>query len=339
MNRLLYSIKGRKVRRKILVVLVAVLVGFFLAEMAVRIGSPDWRIIKRMLGYQNVDTASHEPVLDSEIIYRLKPGFADYGGHQVTINSLRFRGPEITEKKPDGVFRILCVGGSNVFGLGLNDDETWPAQLEQELNVSGAVRFELLNAGACAYVPVQMIAVAGQAIENNDPDLVIFALSNGGARPFLYDAPVEPYFDEFPTMWNEFFTEDCLTRPAFLPYEARLWLTKHLRLYRFVAASLASQKDRCTWWENFSHEKLNARATVEFIRSTKRTTKICIFIYPGASKNEFLRYYKDAYVPVLALNADGLGPEYKNIHPPAYVTQWYGREIAKWLRDKGLVPE
>ncbi len=68
----------------------------------------------------------------------------------VSTNSERFRGRrEFALNPPAGVLRIAALGDSLTFGIGANDDETYPAQLEQILTERwGSGRVEVLNAGA-----------------------------------------------------------------------------------------------------------------------------------------------------------------------------------------------
>lgn len=55
-----------------------------------------------------------------------------YGpGTTYTTNSRRLRATrEYTRATPDGVFRVLCLGDSFTMGFGVDDDETFPAQLD-----------------------------------------------------------------------------------------------------------------------------------------------------------------------------------------------------------------
>lgn len=71
-----------------------------------------------------------------------------------STNGLGLRGGPIL---PDGGrLRILALGDSTTFGLGVNDEETWPACLEMLLNGhAGAARFEVVNAGVTGYTVVQ----------------------------------------------------------------------------------------------------------------------------------------------------------------------------------------
>lgn len=53
--------------------------------------------------------------------------------HQATIDSLGFRGAEVARTKSPGEIRIVFIGDSFVYGDFVDDDETWPAQLERRL--------------------------------------------------------------------------------------------------------------------------------------------------------------------------------------------------------------
>jgi hypothetical protein len=46
------------------------------------------------------------------------------------MNSFGFRSPEIEVPKPEGKFRIVCVGGSTT-NAGRTNDTTYPALLEK----------------------------------------------------------------------------------------------------------------------------------------------------------------------------------------------------------------
>ncbi|MBU0552643.1 hypothetical protein KKB55_22885 [Myxococcota bacterium] len=53
-----------------------------------------------------------------------------------------------TTAKPQGVYRVLCLGDSMIYGSGVNLEETLPAQLEVALNgAAWGVDVEVINAG------------------------------------------------------------------------------------------------------------------------------------------------------------------------------------------------
>jgi hypothetical protein len=70
----------------------------------------------------------------------------------ISFNSQRFRGlREYSQIPARGITRIATLGDSFTFGVGANDDETYPARLEQRLNtrLSGGRqrgKFEVINA-------------------------------------------------------------------------------------------------------------------------------------------------------------------------------------------------
>ena len=76
----------------------------------------------------------------------MKSPYGDFEG-SVTINSLGFRGHEIERKKSKDRFRIVVIGDSFTFGLGVGDFLTYSAQLEKILNVADKNQFKVLNLG------------------------------------------------------------------------------------------------------------------------------------------------------------------------------------------------
>ena len=64
----------------------------------------------------------------------------------ITINRDGFRGKDFQRDKNPGTIRILTLGASSTFGFFNRDNETYPYQLEQELNNRcGSIQFEVLN--------------------------------------------------------------------------------------------------------------------------------------------------------------------------------------------------
>jgi hypothetical protein len=57
-----------------------------------------------------------------------------YHRGKTSHNSLGYRNDEFPAKKPEGVFRIVLLGGSSTYNIGITDnDKTWAAQLERIL--------------------------------------------------------------------------------------------------------------------------------------------------------------------------------------------------------------
>jgi lysophospholipase L1-like esterase len=60
------------------------------------------------------------------------------------------RGGECDERKPDGTLRVIALGDSWTFGVGVEAEETWPSQLEKALAAKGRT-VEVLNTGVSGY--------------------------------------------------------------------------------------------------------------------------------------------------------------------------------------------
>jgi lysophospholipase L1-like esterase len=90
---------------------------------------------------------------------------------KVFINSLGFRGPEITLKKASKTIRILCLGDSNTFGYVVDDDETYPYRL-QSLFVQEDKMVEVINGGVGGTTIVDQFYFLKKSIKI-EPDIVI----------------------------------------------------------------------------------------------------------------------------------------------------------------------
>jgi lysophospholipase L1-like esterase len=94
------------------------------------------------------------------------------------VNRDGFRGPDVAREKPPGTFRIVVLGDSVTFGLGVPTDETFTARLAVALAAKGGPHdplYEVLNLGVSAYGTAQeirLLEVKGLAY---DPDLVVLA--------------------------------------------------------------------------------------------------------------------------------------------------------------------
>lgn len=71
-------------------------------------------------------------------------------------------------------FRILCLGDSYTYGLGVERSESWPAQLERDLEaLGGPRRFEVINLGIPAANSAQVLAGLPEHLARYRPDLLI----------------------------------------------------------------------------------------------------------------------------------------------------------------------
>jgi lysophospholipase L1-like esterase len=130
--------------------------------------------------------------------YRLHPFLSVTGrpgavirvaGHEARFNSLGLRGREVTLPKPDGLYRVVCEGGSTTFDLlAVNDSLAWPAQLEGHLGPGT----DVVNAGFPGWTSVQSLIALELRDVDLSPDLVVVYsgindLQPAGHVPFARD--------------------------------------------------------------------------------------------------------------------------------------------------------
>lgn len=341
----------RKLPIRMVLFFAAVIMGFLIAELIVRFTGTDERYLRRNLYFQIMDLKSNIDDPDADILFRMRTGSkeeyeGDFGDYTVSINNRGERGPERASEKTADVFRILCFGGSNVYGAGLNNEETWPAQLERELKKRGRENNEVVNFGTSGYVGIQMAALAWEKLELENPDLIIFGMSNLGAPAFLASKPVERYFRENLLFWDLLLPENSITQRNPLLRDLQIRSVFHSALVRqffLFLTTLRKTSEKPLWVEHHDkHEERNLRSMRRFLKRTKGQAQSVLFYGPYFGSisrgNTLLEYGKGLKVPVYVLSAEGKSEEYRFIHPPDYVMKWYAKKIADWLEKEKLVP-
>jgi len=127
---------------------------------------------------------------DSELRYRLTPGFEmELRDNLYRINSLGFRGHEQTSWGHPETRRVVLLGDSYAFGLGVDQDETPAAQLEARLQgTCGSVA--VLNLGVPGYHTGQESALAERVGFDLDPNLMVllYYANDETTAAFQYDS-------------------------------------------------------------------------------------------------------------------------------------------------------
>lgn len=124
---------------------------------------------------------------DRELGWELVPS-AEIKGEGVTynINSKGFRGPEFNAEKAPGGFRVLCIGDSMTFGLGLQDDRTFPARLEQILKKYNP-KADVINMSVPGYNTRQELNLFNTRGIGYNPDAVILGYCRNDLVNFQYN--------------------------------------------------------------------------------------------------------------------------------------------------------
>lgn len=96
-----------------------------------------------------------------------------------------FRGERCLDDKENNTYRIYCSGGSTTVGYGVDDDETWPFQLEKILNSNNSGReYQITNGGVYGWNSTQELIRIKEVVDKFDIDGLI--LHQGWNEEYVY---------------------------------------------------------------------------------------------------------------------------------------------------------
>lgn len=159
-------------KKKILFPILTVCMGFIFAllvlEILLRLTG-----IGSSQGLHSVDENTYQKIPgiwspEQDFVWKELPALP----YHIRINSLGYRGSEISVDKQEDEFRIFIAGDSYTFGSYVDNDDTMPAQVESHLNSAcDGNRITVINAGILG----SSITAQSHMIERGfilDPDLV-----------------------------------------------------------------------------------------------------------------------------------------------------------------------
>lgn len=194
-------------------------------------GSEAFFRIREVTRYARRQVHGAPRVPDAWRTFVLEPGARfEESGRVATINSYGMRSPEGRDPavpKPEGVQRVICVGGSTTYGMFVTRDHlTWPARCEETLHARGHATVEVWNAGVPAWDARTSMTNLELRLFDLAPDVVIVC--------HVYNDVVANHDPSYP-------------RLAALEWGDRwsMWtpLHEHSALYRFVLSRFKSPKD------------------------------------------------------------------------------------------------
>jgi len=123
-----------------------------------------------------------DPELNSVARYRPHP-YLNYVGNpdhltadgELLHHRIGIRATEVDlDAKPEGVFRVVAVGGSTTFGLYVPETrKVWPGLVGMALEETFGSRVETVNAGVPNYTTFEMVVQAAMWLPEMEPDLVL----------------------------------------------------------------------------------------------------------------------------------------------------------------------
>lgn len=157
-------------------------------------------------------------VRDKDTFWRFKPGvrLPFYGD---SLNSFGFRGPDHALTKPAGTRRLLLLGDSTCFGLGVAESATFAARIRRWLNSSNETSWEVLNLGVPAFSMFQITKLFERDGRRFAPDAVV-----------LYAGALNDYAAAY--------GDDDPTKHRRLGAQGQTSILDHLHLVRWLRNSL-----------------------------------------------------------------------------------------------------
>ena len=233
------------------------------------------RLLRPPLSYEEWRRASLRYVYNPNWHWSLRPGEYIAPQGTVVINAQGLRGPSIAAKKPEGVTRIVCLGGSSTFNYGARQGRTWPARLSERLSRQLGRPVEVINGGTPGYSSYQSSKRFEHQFSEWEPDLVvIYHMWNDLKNFWMTDA------EELIQKWDihgRFNEASTLLDP--LPFLDRLCSVSQFATHMRFAWIRYLMKKRSVNDEGWTHPELDkqiAPAGVEFYRSNlERVARIC----------------------------------------------------------------
>jgi len=105
------------------------------------------------------------------VLHEPKAGFL-----RVSTNGMGLRGSQPPGARRPREVRVLCLGDSVTFGLGVRDDQTWPVQLKRVLLASPELDgrpVHVLNGGVPGWSSVQGMRLL-ERVRWYEPDVIVF---------------------------------------------------------------------------------------------------------------------------------------------------------------------
>jgi len=142
--------------------------------------------------------------------------------HSFVANSWDMRGPEV-HTKPDGAYRVVCMGDSFTFGLGVEWEETYPLVLSRRLR-NRIPQIDVINAGG-ANAATERLKFLHQYGDELKPDIVVLQIYIGND---IYDGA--RYLPQFHTST----TDVAMPTKPTLPARMRDWIRRESLLAKLT---------------------------------------------------------------------------------------------------------
>lgn len=254
----------KKILLNILLVLISLTVGFFVAEIIVR------EVLLDKFLNKNIFQTS----IFKDVVYEYKPDIIiDSLSYQnLKLNSNGFRDYEFDEAKKPYKIRIICLGDSATFGHGIIETKnTLPKQLESILNKGKDNKYQVYNMGVQGYNTHHELAVLKHKVFKFKPDIVILIFNFGDVG-----------YDWLTVKHGRVVT--ALNFPPvigkILPENINNYLLEHSATYFFLELLLSKNLNSKETWGNYAQNKASKLTSFDKnfgydLKSLKEFNTIC----------------------------------------------------------------
>lgn len=131
-------------------------------------------------------------IIEEPIGYRLAPGLEGrFHGVEVVVNELGMRDRPVASPKPEGEKRILLLGDSVMFSVGVEIEDSIPWQLEAfaNANAPAGTRYRTLNMGVPSYNTEQELIQLRELALDLEPDVatLLFVINDLEDKMWVFD--------------------------------------------------------------------------------------------------------------------------------------------------------
>ncbi len=153
----------------------------------------------------------------------------------IRTNALGLRGGPWRDAKPAATRRVVVVGDSYVFGVGLDEEHTLSARLQRMLSNEGQA-YEVVNLGVAGYSTDQEYVLFQELAGRLAPDVVVLVVCDndfeGNTLDFVYRQYYKPRYGLGPAGT---LVPDLAFAPALTGAQrTKLWLGRHSNAWNMV---------------------------------------------------------------------------------------------------------
>jgi lysophospholipase L1-like esterase len=275
------------------------------------------------------------------------------GAVECCNNELGLRGAPVREEKAAGTFRVLCLGDSTTYGLGVPEPATWVRRLEADLNSTAppGLRIETVNAGVPAYNTRDELALYRSLADRLRPDLVLLGFYGNDLERLGFhvatDGSLLPDPFPVPDAWNPALMKSWLFRRVCV--SACEWMVSR---GTYVRAKGDNLEMPARWLHELAQEAAARHTPFAILEiptlegGAKTPSRLDPSEYPDREVSAWLAQVaaRDA-VPLLSLveplsrlPLPRLRISAQDQHPNAFASQLMATAIGAFLRERRLVP-